>query len=214
VNSRSFRKAHIFSSLVGTAESKTKFPWNNLRVSSAPRQDDGANYVLHFLDGFIPTRDTLRYTTIANIRLESVFIVKIARNVVDSRCLRSPTSQQGHVPVVGVVRVITKIMTMAVRRQRSRAGGNGQLVVLVWRMLAEFPRWRGQRLQWDTIRVNGQVQCYGRRRRERVRKCPIGRLWGVPRVVVGRRTWIRIVAVVISTSLGFVGLQKLYQTEY
>jgi hypothetical protein len=127
-------------------------------VFSITPRSGRAKYVLHFLDGFIPTRDTLRYATIANIGLMSVFVLEIARNVVDSRCVRSLPPQQGYVPVVGVgIRVITKVIPMAIRRQRSRAGGDGQLVLLVWR--AVFPRWRSQRVQWGTIRVNWQVLC-------------------------------------------------------
>ena len=63
-------------------------------------------------------------------------------------------SQERNIPIVGIVGVlvITKVIPVAVRRQGS-GRLDWQVAVLVWRV-AVLPRWRRQRVQRGTVRVD------------------------------------------------------------
>ena len=91
------------------------------------------DYVLHFLDGFVPAGYTLGDATIADVGLVSVSLIKIARNVVDRRGMGRLASQERNIPIVSIVGVlvITKVIPMAIRRQGRGARWDWQ-VVLVW----------------------------------------------------------------------------------
>ena len=68
VNSLSFLSAHRSSSLVGTAESRTKFPWNSLgRQLSFFFRPAMKSYLLDLLYCLVPPWDPLGDATVPDI---------------------------------------------------------------------------------------------------------------------------------------------------
>lgn len=67
VNSLSVLSAHLSSSLLGTGESRTKFPWNSLRLQSRFFRQTTEVHLLDLLDGLVSPWNSLGDTTVSDI---------------------------------------------------------------------------------------------------------------------------------------------------
>jgi hypothetical protein len=113
LNSLSVLSAHRSSSLVGTVESSTKFPWNSLTLQSSFFQQTTWVYLLNLLDRLVSSWNSLGNTTISDIAFRIWFGKTSGESLGNGECrsVRAP-SEQGH--ITGVLAFIWGIFLIIV----------------------------------------------------------------------------------------------------